>query len=389
MIIKPAKRTESVNEYYFSKKLREIAEMNAAGERVINLGVGSPDRPPHESVIRALSECASSPYAHGYQSYQGLPELRHALADWYLRYYGVKLNPDSEMQLLAGSKEGILVLSLAFLDEGDEVLVPNPGYPTYSSASALAGGVIVPYDLKEELGWQPDFEALERMDLSRVKMMWTNYPNMPTGGRATKELFERLVDFGLRHNILICNDSAYSFILTKERLSILSIPHAKSCCVEFNSLSKALNMAGWRIGVISGDAEVIKTFLKVKSNQDSGMFKAVQMAAVEALKRGEDWYRQINEIYARRKVVAAKIFDLLGASYDMETEGLFLWGRVGGAFPNGEALSEYILHEAKVFIAPGFIFGSNGDQYIRISLCATEETLRESYNRIAKALKQK
>lgn len=387
MMIKPAKRTESVQEYYFSRKLKEIAKMNAeraeAGEEpVINLGIGSPDGMPPAESIEALCESARQPGSHAYQSYVGLPELRNAFAEWYARWYDVELNPVTEIQPLVGSKEAILLISLAFLDKGDKVLVPDPGYPTYSSASTLVEAEILTYDLKAENGWQPDFEALEQMDLEGVKIMWTNYPNMPTGAPASEETYARLVDFGRRHGILICNDNPYSFILNDEPLSILAQPDAKECCLELNSLSKAHNMAGWRIGMVAAHADVIAQILKVKSQMDSGMFRPLQLAAVQALKQGPEWFTELNAEYARRRVLAGEIFNLLGAEYDHNSSGMFLWGKVGAA---GQALSDRILYEAGVFITPGFIFGKNGEDYIRISLCAKPEVLKKAADRIRKA----
>ncbi len=406
MIIRPAKRTESVQEYYFSRKLKEIAAMNAervsAGkDPVINLGIGSPDGMPPLEAIEALKDSASQAGNHAYQSYVGLPELRQAFADWYARWYGVSLDPATEIQPLVGSKEAILLISLAFLDKGDKVLVPDPGYPTYSSASRLVEAEIMTYDLKSENGWQPDFDALEKMDLSGVKIMWTNYPNMPTGAPATVPLYERLVDFGLRHGIMICNDNPYSFILNDNPLSILSVPRAKECCLELNSLSKAHNMAGWRIGMVAAERQVISEILKVKSQMDSGMFKPLQLAAIEALKQGPEWFAALNEEYRRRKVLAGEIFDLLGAEYDHDSEGMFLWGRVDstslyrdnsrltygeGSISAGQTVSDKILNEAGVFITPGFIFGHNGENYIRISLCAKPEILRLAAEKIRKVV---
>jgi len=406
MIIRPAKRTESVQEYYFSRKLKEIAAMNAervsAGEDpVINLGIGSPDGMPPLEAIEALKDSASQAGNHAYQSYVGLPELRQAFADWYARWYGVSLDPAAEIQPLVGSKEAILLISLAFLDKGDKVLVPDPGYPTYSSASRLVEAEIMTYDLKSENGWQPDFDALEKMDLSGVKIMWTNYPNMPTGAPATVPLYERLVDFGLRHGIMICNDNPYSFILNDNPLSILSVPRAKECCLELNSLSKAHNMAGWRIGMVAAERQVISEILKVKSQMDSGMFKPLQLAAIEALKQGPEWFAALNEEYRRRRVLAGEIFDLLGAEYDHDSEGMFLWGRVDstslyrdnsrlpygeGSISAGQTVSDKILNETGVFITPGFIFGHNGENYIRISLCAKPEILRLAAEKIRKVV---
>ena len=359
---------------------------------VINLGIGSPDGMPPAEAIQALCESAKQPGNHAYQSYVGLPELRQAFADWYSKWYGVELDPAKEIQPLVGSKEGILLISLAFLNAGDKVLVPDPGYPTYSSASKLVEAEIVTYDLKADNGWQPDFEALEKMDLSGVKIMWTNYPNMPTGAPATEELYARLVDFGRRHGILICNDNPYSFILNDNPLSILSQPGAKECCLELNSLSKAHNMAGWRVGMVAADAEVIAQILKVKSQMDSGMYKPLQLAAVEALRQGSEWFSQLNAEYARRRVLAGEIFDMLGAEYDHNSTGMFLWGKVAECHFEraervkkslGEIVSDKVLYEAGVFITPGFIFGKNGESYIRISLCAKPEVLQEAARRIS------
>ena len=397
MIIKPARRTESVQEYYFSRKLKEIAQMNAARKAagevpVINLGIGSPDGMPPMDAVEALCEGAVQAGNHAYQSYVGLPELRMAFAHWYRRWYGVELDASSEIQPLVGSKEGILLISLAFLDKGDKVLVPDPGYPTYSSASRLAEAEILTYDLKEDNGWKPDFEALEKMDLSGVKIMWTNYPNMPTGASATEELYAELVAFGRRHGILICNDNPYSFILNDNPMSILSQPGAKDCCLELNSLSKAHNMAGWRIGMVAADAEVISQILKVKSQMDSGMFKPLQLAAVKALEQGSDWFAELNDEYRRRRVLAGEIFDMLGVTYDHSSAGMFLWGRVpqnvqdDNGISAGQVLSDRILYEAGVFVTPGFIFGKRGENYIRISLCAKPDTLREAAERIRRIL---
>ena len=390
MIIRPAKRTESVQEYYFSRKLKEIAQMNvdrkARGEEpVINLGIGSPDGMPPMDAVEALCSSAVKEGNHAYQSYVGLPELREAFADWYQRWYGVELDPKSEIQPLVGSKEAILLISLAFLDKGDKVLVPDPGYPTYSSASKLVEAEIVTYDLCESDGWQPDFEALESMDLSGVKIMWTNYPNMPTGTPASEELYARLVDFGRRNGILICNDNPYSFILNDRPLSILAQSGAKDCCLELNSLSKAHNMAGWRIGMVAASAEVIAEILKVKSQMDSGMFKPLQLAAVRALAQGPEWFSQLNDEYRRRRVLAGEIFDMLGVEYDHDSAGMFLWGKVPSGM-QGSQLSDRILYEAGVFITPGFIFGKNGEKYIRISLCAKPEVLKQAAGRIQTAI---
>ena len=359
---------------------------------VINLGIGSPDGMPPAEAIQALCESAQQPGNHAYQSYVGLPELRQAFADWYSKWYDVQLDPAKEIQPLVGSKEGIQLISLAFLNAGDKVLVPDPGYPTYSSASKLVEAEIVTYDLKEDNGWQPDFEALEKMDLSGAKIMWTNYPNMPTGAPASEELYAKLVDFGKRHGILICNDNPYSFILNDNPLSILSQPGAMECCLELNSLSKAHNMAGWRVGMVAADAEVIAQILKVKSQMDSGMYKPLQLAAVEALRQGPEWFAELNSEYKRRRILAGKIFDMLGAEYDHNSAGMFLWGKVADCYSErgarvekslGEIVSDKVLYEAGVFITPGFIFGKNGEQYIRISLCAKPEVLQEAARRIS------
>ena len=389
MMIKAAKRTESVSEYYFSRKLKEIAEINAGRaergeEPVINLGIGSPDGMPPAEVIDSLCESARESGSHAYQSYTGIPQLRQAFADWYQRWYGVELDPGTQIQPLVGSKEAILLISLAFLDKGDKVLVPDPGYPTYSSASKLVEAEIIAYDLREDNHWWPDFDALEKMDLEGVKIMWTNYPNMPTGAPASEELYARLVDFGRRHGILICNDNPYSFILNDSPLSILAQPGAMDCCLELNSLSKAHNMAGWRIGMVAADSEVIAQILKVKSQMDSGMFRPLQTAAVQALAQGSEWFRELNDEYRRRKVLAGEIFDMLGVEYDHNSSGMFLWGKVSPT--SGQMLSDRLLYEAGVFITPGFIFGKNGEDYIRISLCARPEVLKKAAERIAAAM---
>lgn len=385
--IVPATRVNSVQEYYFSKKLKEVAEMNAAGKKVINLGVGSPDMPPSQEVIEALCLHARKTDTHGYQPYVGIPELREGFAKWYKEWYEVELDPRTEIQPLIGSKEGILHISLAFLNPGDGVLVPNPGYPTYSSVSNLAGARIISYDLKEELNWQPDFDALEQMDLSGVKLMWTNYPNMPTGADATMELYEKLVDFGRRHHIVICNDNPYSFILNEHPISILSVPGAKDICIELNSMSKSHNMPGWRMAMLASNAQFVQWVLRVKSNIDSGQFKPMQYAAVEALNAPKSWYTEMNKVYAKRRHLAGEIMHALGCVYDEKQTGLFLWGRIPSEISSSEALADKVLYEANVFITPGFIFGSNGDRYIRISLCSKEEQLQEALNRIKHTIK--
>ena len=380
--IVPARRVGSVQEYYFSRKLKEVAEMNAAGKNVINLGVGSPDLPPSDDTIEALCQHARRADEHGYQPYVGIPELRQGFAGWYKRWYGVELDPRTEIQPLIGSKEGILHISLAFLNPGDGVLVPNPGYPTYSSVSKLVEANLIPYDLKEELGWQPDFEELEKMDLTNVKLMWTNYPNMPTGANASRELYERLVAFGRKHGIVVCNDNPYSFILNDHPLSILSVPGAKEVCIELNSMSKAHNMPGWRMAMLASNARFVQWVLKVKSNIDSGQFKPMQYAAVEALSAPKEWYDRMNEVYRSRRDLAGQIMRALGCEYDKRQVGMFLWGRIPDSAKSSEAVADKVLYEANVFLTPGFIFGSRGDRYIRISLCCKNETLAEALRRI-------
>ena len=379
--ITPANRVGSVQEYYFSKKLKEVAEMNAAGKNVINLGVGSPDLPPSEQTIETLCEHARRANEHGYQPYVGIPELRKGFADWYKTWYDVDLDPKTEIQPLIGSKE-VSCISLAFLNPGDGVLVPNPGYPTYSSVSKLVEARLIPYELKEELGWQPDFEELEKMDLSNVKLMWTNYPNMPTGANASVELYEKLVAFGRKHGIIICNDNPYSFILNEHPLSILSIPGAKEICIEMNSMSKAHNMPGWRMAMLASNAQFVQWILKVKSNIDSGQFKPMQYAAVEALSAKKEWYDNMNRVYRSRRNLAGQIMRTLGCEYDENQVGMFLWGRIPDSAESGEAIANKVLYEANVFLTPGFIFGSRGERYIRISLCCKNETLEEALRRI-------
>ena len=389
MIIQPAQRTLSVKEYYFSIKNKEIAKLNASRPKddpIINLGIGSPDGAPSGEAVEAMVECAGKATTHGYQSYIGIPELRHAMAGWYSKWYGVELDPGSEIQPLTGSKEGILLLSLTFLNKGDKVLVPNPGYPTYSSATKMCEAEVVNYDLLECNGWYPDFEQLEAMDLTGVKIMWANYPNMPTGAPARMDVFEKLVGFARRHNILLVHDNPYGFILN-EPCSILSVPGARECCMELNSLSKSHNMAGWRVGMLLGDAAVIKEVLKVKSQMDSGMFRGIQEAAVTALNAGPEWYEGLNAEYRRRRELACRIMDTIGCTYDPAAGGLYVWGRV----PYGTAreLSDKFLYEAGVFLTPGFVFGSNGANYLRISLCANVPTLEKALEKIAFLLSAK
>ena len=382
--IRPAERLNAVSEYYFSRKLKEIARLNAEGQDIISLAIGSPDMPPSEETIRVLCEQARRPDTQGYQPTIGTPELRKAMAEFYRRWYDVELDPAHEIQPLIGSKEGILHVTLSFVNPGEEVLVPNPGYPTYTSLSRILGARVVSYDLLPENGWQPDFEALERMDLSHVKLMWTNYPNMPTGARAQRKTYERLVDFAQRHNILVVNDNPYSFILNPgEKLSLLQVPGAKECCIEFNSMSKSYNMPGWRIGLLATNAEFIQWILKVKSNIDSGTFRPMQLAAAQAYKNSDEWHHLANyETYARRRMLAEEIMRALGCQFDPEQVGMFLWGRIPERYAEAEELTERVLHEARVFITPGFIFGTNGSRYVRISLCAKEEKISEALQRI-------
>lgn len=358
--------------------------MNAQGMNIISLGIGSPDMPPSQEAIDTLCREAQNPDGHGYMPYIGIPELRKSFAAWYRKWYNVELDPATEIQPLIGSKEGILHVTLAFVNPGEQVLVPNPGYPTYTSLSRILGAEVVNYDLKEEEGWMPDFDQLEQMDLSRVKLMWTNYPNMPTGANATPELYERLVEFARRKGIIIVNDNPYSFILNDHPLSILSVPGAKECCIEFNSMSKSHNMPGWRIGMLASNAQFVQWVLKVKSNIDSGMFRAMQLAAATALQSEADWYQGNNRNYRNRRQLAGEIMKALGCSYDEKQVGMFLWGRIPDHYADVEELTEKVLHEARVFLTPGFIFGSNGKRYLRISLCCKDEKLQEALDRIKK-----
>lgn len=380
--IEPAARLQDVQEYYFSKKLKEVAKMNAEGKDVISLGIGSPDMPPSEQTIRQLCDSSHDPNGHGYQPYIGIPELREAFAKWYQRWYGVHLDPKTEIQPLIGSKEGILHVTLAFVNPGDEVLVPNPGYPTYTSLSKLLGTKIVNYNLKEADGWMPDFNELESMDTSHVKLMWTNYPNMPTGANATMELYEKLVDFARRKDIVIVNDNPYSFILNDKPISILAVPGAKECCIEFNSMSKSHNMPGWRVAMLASNAQFVQWIIKVKSNVDSGMFRAVQLAAATALEADKEWYDGNNRNYRSRRQLAGEIMESLHCSYDERQVGMFLWGKIPDAYDDVEELTEKVLQEARVFLTPGFIFGSNGARYIRLSLCCKNDKLSEALQRI-------
>ena len=339
--IQPADRLANVSEYYFSRKLKEVAQMNAEGKNVISLGIGSPDMPPSEETVNVLCEQAKRPDAHGYQPTVGIPELRKAMADWYKRWYHVELDPATEIQPLIGSKEGILHVTLALVNPGDQVLVPNPGYPTYTSLNKILGSEIVNYNLREDNHWQPDFDELEKMDLSRVKIMWTNYPNMPTGANATMELYEKLVNFARRHNIVIVNDNPYSFILNKKPLSILNVPGAKECCIEFNSMSKSHNMPGWRVGMLATNAQFVQWILKIKSNIDSGTFRPMQLAAAQAYNNSVEWHEEANvNVYSRRRQLAEEIMKVLGCSFDRNQVGMFLWGRIPESYNDVEELTE-------------------------------------------------
>ena len=383
MNIQPADRLSTVQEYYFSRKLKEVAKLNAEGKDIISLAIGSPDMPPSQATIDKLCKVAYRPDAHGYQPTVGVPELRQAMAGFYKRWYNVDIDPQTEIQPMIGSKEAILHVTLALCNPGDEVLVPNPGYPTYTSLSKILGQKIVNYDLLESNGWQPDFGQLEQMDLSRVKLMWTNYPNMPTGGDAQRKTYERLVKFAQDHNIVIVNDNPYSLILNDHPQSIMQVEGAKDCCIEFNSMSKSHNMPGWRVGMVVTNSTWIQWILKIKSNIDSGTFRGIQLAAAEAYNNTDDWHSEFNYTnYKRRREIAEQIMDALDCKYDRKSVGMFLWGRIPEKYKTCEELTERVLHEARVFITPGFIFGSNGERYIRISLCAKDEKMRDALQRI-------
>lgn len=380
--IPPADRTQQVQEYYFSRKLQQIDEMRRSGADIINLGIGSPDLQPGPSIIEALHQGALDPKNHGYQSYIGIPALRNAFAAWYKQHFGVVLDPASEILPLMGSKEGIMHITMAFVNEGDEVLIPNPGYPAYESVTRLVGGKVRYYNLVEEKGWLPDLEQIESEGMEKVKLMWINYPHMPTGTPASMELFSNLAAFATKHRILLCNDNPYSFILNENTFSLLSIKGASEVCLELNSLSKSHNMAGWRIGMLAGKAEYIKTVLRVKSNMDSGMFQPLQAAAVKALEADDSWYKSVNDVYRERRHYAEKIMKNLNCSFDPKQTGLFLWGKIPETYSGAEELTEKVLFNNHVFITPGFIFGSNGNRYIRISLCSTVERLSAALTRI-------
>jgi aspartate/methionine/tyrosine aminotransferase len=376
-------RLEGIGEYYFATKLREIDELNKAGKQIINLGIGSPDLPPHPSVLATLNEEASKDNVHGYQSYKGSPVLREAIAEWYKKYYHVDtINPATEVLPLLGSKEGIMHICMTYLNEGDQVLIPNPGYPTYTSAVKLAGGTPLYYELTAENNWAPDFENLEKTDLTKVKMMWVNYPHMPTGQMPTKALFEKLVAFGKQHQILICHDNPYAFILNNQPESLLSIEGAKEVVIELNSLSKSQNMAGWRVGMLIAAEERVNEILRFKSNMDSGMFLPVQLAAAKALSLDKSWYDSVNQVYAERREKVYELLDTLDCAYSKQQVGMFVWAKIPVNYKDGYALSDKVLYDANVFITPGGIFGSAGNNYIRVSLCGSMEKFNEAIKRV-------
>lgn len=382
MNIKQASRLDSVKEYYFSKKLKEIADLRAAGKDIINLGIGNPDLPPSDASRKKMVEAIWENNKHGYQSYRGVPELRNGIANWYQKYYQVEVNPNTEILPLIGSKEGIMHIAMSFLEEGNEALVPNPGYPTYRTASMLAGAKVVDYNLEEELGWMPDLEKLEQQDLSKVKIMWVNFPNMPTGVAATKEFLEQLVSFAKRNEILLVNDNPYSFILRDRPTSLLSIEGAKEVVLELNSLSKSHNMAGWRIGMLLGKKEWINIVMKFKSNMDSGMFLPLQLGAIEALNNPTEWFSNLNDIYRKRQKEAFKILEKLNCTFQKDQGGMFVWAKIPSNYNDCYALSDEVLYKANVFLTPGGIFGTQGNQFVRISLCNKIEVFEKSLDRI-------
>jgi aspartate/methionine/tyrosine aminotransferase len=395
MEIQVAERLQGVGEYYFSQKLREIEQLNKTGIPVINLGIGSPDMPPHPFVIETLAAETAKANVHGYQSYKGVQTLRNGFAQWYKKWYSVDLNADTEILPLIGSKEGIMHICMTYINKGDVVLVPNPGYPTYTSASSLAGGKVVEYNLREEKDWQPDFEEIEQLlstsrgDAAKATLMFVNYPHMPTGKNGSKELFEQLVAFAKNNNILLVHDNPYSFILNNHPQSLLAVDGAKDVVIELNSLSKSHNMAGWRVGVVCGAKERIEEILRFKSNMDSGMFLPLQLAAAKALELGEEWFHDLNEVYRKRREKVFVLLDELNCQYDKEQVGLFVWARIPAEYETGFQLSDEILNKARVFITPGGIFGKNGDRYVRVSLCTTVEKLDESLSRVQEATIQK
>ncbi|MBI1783363.1 MAG: aminotransferase class I/II-fold pyridoxal phosphate-dependent enzyme [Sphingobacteriales bacterium] len=403
-MIQTSKRLEGIGEYYFSQKLREIDELNKQGKNVINLGIGSPDLPPHPDVIKVLQEESSKPNTHAYQSYKGSPVLRKAMSDWYNKWYGVELTPDTEVLPLIGSKEGIMHICMTYLNDGDKVLIPNPGYPTYTSAVKLAGGVCVEYELDDDNDWKPNFAELGKLfqtkdnEVSEVvsppgrgrggfKLMFVNYPHMPTGKLPEQKFFEELVAFAKKHSILIVHDNPYSFILNDSPMSLLSVNDAKEVVLELNSLSKSQNMAGWRIGMLCAAKERIDEVLRFKSNMDSGMFLPVQLAAAKALSLGKDWYDSVNAVYKRRREKAFELLDLLGCEYSKDQAGMFVWAKINSRYKDCYDCADFVLYNSNVFITPGGIFGNAGNNYVRVSLCATEEKFEESINRIKNSLK--
>jgi len=381
-MIETSKRLEGIGEYYFSQKLREIDELNKQGKNIINLGIGSPDQPPHPDVIKTLQEESAKPNVHAYQSYKGSPVLRKAMSDWYKKWYNVDLDPDTEILPLIGSKEGIMHICMTYLNKGDEVLVPNPGYPTYRSAVILAGGKCKEYTLREKNNYEPDFDKLSKKGLKKVKMMFVNYPQMPTGQLSSRELFEKLVAFGKENKIMIIHDNPYSFILNENPMSLLSVEGAKECVIELNSLSKSQNMAGWRVGMLCGAKKRIEEVLRFKSNMDSGMFLPVQLAAAKALGLGKEWYDAVNDMYKERREKVFELLDLLKCKYSTVQAGMFVWARIPSKYKTGFELSDDVLHNSNVFITPGGIFGDAGDKYVRVSLCAPLQKFEEAEQRI-------
>jgi LL-diaminopimelate aminotransferase len=377
-----AKRLEGIGEYYFSQKLREIAQLNGEGKNIINLGIGSPDLPPHPDVIQVLQQESAKPNTHAYQGYKGVPALRNAFASWYRKWYGVELDAESEILPLIGSKEGIMHICMTYLNNGDQALVPDPGYPTYSSAVKLAGGECINYELKAENNWQPDFDAIQKAITGRTKLMFVNYPHMPTGQLPDKKLFEGIVAFGRRNNLLIVHDNPYSFILNEEPMSLLSVEGAKDVAIELNSLSKSHNMAGWRVGVLCGAKQRIDEVLRFKSNMDSGMFLPLQMAAAKALELGKDWHEGLNKVYARRRKLVYELLKKLDCEVIANQAGMFVWAVIPGSYKDSYALSDKILYGSNVFVTPGGIFGKAGEKYVRVSLCSTEEKLEEAIARV-------
>ena len=381
-MIETSKRLEGIGEYYFSQKLREIDELNKQGKSIINLGIGSPDQPPHPDVIKTLQDESAKPNVHAYQSYKGSPVLRKAMSEWYKKWYNVDLDPDTEILPLIGSKEGIMHICMTYLNKGDEVLVPNPGYPTYRSAVMLAGGKCKEYKLREKNNYEPDFEKLSKKGLKKVKLMFVNYPQMPTGQLPSKELFEKLVAFGKENKILIIHDNPYSFILNENPMSLLSVECAKDCVIELNSLSKSQNMAGWRVGMLCGAKDRIEEVLRFKSNMDSGMFLPVQLAAAKALGLGKEWYDEVNKVYRERREKVFDLLDLLKCRFSKEQAGMFVWAKIPSKYKTGFELSDDVLYNSNVFITPGGIFGDSGDKYVRVSLCAPIEKFEEAIKRL-------